>query len=157
LRRLGAAGTPDRADAGIPQSFLALAFHFGTQPAPGLAGLTRLGSAARKTRQEMGVHASVGRTPAAMWPDKLRSRLEISSLLAGRREPCGLLALTMIKDSLTSSFLRYAKPIGWQNGSGMSARRVNCPAARGGSEGKLKASALVARPGSCSCPCLGQA
>jgi hypothetical protein len=32
-------------------------------------------------REDNGTHAPVGRTPAAMWPDKLRSRPEIATLL----------------------------------------------------------------------------
>jgi hypothetical protein len=42
----------------------------------------------------------------------------------------------MIKDTLTTSFFRSAKPIGWTNGSGRTGRRVNAGCPRG-TEGDL--------------------
>src|SRR5262245_44768751 len=57
------------------------------------------------------------------------------------------LPLTMIKDALTSSFLRYAKPIGKATGGELSVRR----------EGISRLNALVARSGFRSCRCCSPA
>ena len=60
--------------------------------------------------------------------------------------PWSALPLTMIKETLTRSFLWSAKPIGYPNGSGLSLRRVTAGCPRG-IRRRSQANALVARSG----------
>src|SRR5262249_29095969 len=83
--------------------------------------------------------ASVGRMRVALCPDKTSPGGETwAPSLPCDARPMVSLPLTMIKDALTSSFLRYAKPIGEPNGGELSVRRVTAGCPRGfrrGSQG----------------------